>query len=95
MRLLYTARQTDRKDYRRQTNPLVKVNPRLTDLGNISAPAEGGTEQMYGRILQMFSYKDKNSAIELYYKCGRRVAPLINELGYSDRHTSVQLGQRL
>ena len=53
------------------------------------------TEQMYGGILQMFSYKDKKSAIELYYKCGRRVAPLINELGYPDRHTSVQLGQRL
>ena len=43
----------------------------------------------------MFSYEDKKSAIELYYKCGRRIAPLINELGYSDRHTSVQLGQRL
>ncbi|QUC03997.1 transposase [Atopobium sp. oral taxon 416] len=44
------------------------------------------TEQMYERILQMFSYENKKSAIELYYKCGRRVAPLINELGYPDRH---------
>ena len=35
----------------------------------------------------MFSYEDKKSAIELYYKCGRRIAPLINELGYPDRHT--------
>ena len=37
--------------------------------------------------MSVFSYEDKKRAIDLYYKYGRRIAPVVNELGFPDRHT--------
>lgn len=38
----------------------------------------------------MFSYEERKKAVELYIKYGKKVMPVIRELGYPNRHSLVQ-----
>lgn len=53
------------------------------------------TEQTYTEASLMFSYKDKKKAIDLYYNYGRKITAVTGELTYPDKHTFVQLDQRV
>ncbi|MFC2647991.1 MAG: hypothetical protein ACFNZW_08625 [Coriobacteriaceae bacterium] len=43
----------------------------------------------------MSSYKDKKKVIDLYYHYGRKITAVTGELTYLDKHTFVQLDQRV
>ena len=43
----------------------------------------------------MSSYKDKKKVIDLYYHYGRKITAVTSELTYPDKHTFVQLDQRV
>ena len=43
----------------------------------------------------MSSYKDKKKVIDLYYHYGRKITAVTGELTYPDKHTFVQLDQRV
>ena len=83
------------RDIERAREVPTKIRTSDSKIGVLRVVTQIRTEQTYAEASLMSSYTGKKKVIDLYYHYGRKITAVTGELTYPDKHTFVQLDQRV